>query len=163
LAGAQKLLLNYSSNGKKAKEKREEDNNDVSDLAFAQDNTGGRAPYVFPGSCHGCGKRGHRQYECPDRFNESKTEEKKKEEEKTPPTTDVQKKTITGQQHFRDGEVHYDNDEKGYDHHFELLFCQGGRVSEATNINAGIFDYGKACNQVLSQMDSIEINPWWVL
>jgi hypothetical protein len=53
LAGAQKLLLNYSSNGKKAKEKRERDSNDVSDLAFAQDNAGGRAPYVFPGTCHG--------------------------------------------------------------------------------------------------------------
>jgi hypothetical protein len=27
----------------------------------------------------------------------------------------------------------------------------------------GEFDYDKACNQVLSQMVSIEINPWWVL
>jgi hypothetical protein len=145
------------------KEKREDDKNNVSDLAFAQDSTGGRTLYVFTGTCHKCGKTGHRFFECPDRFNESKSEEKKKEEEKVATTTDVQKKTITGQQHSRDADVLYDDDEKPYNDHFELLFCQGGRVSKVTKINAGVFDYNKACNQVLSQMDSIEINPWWVL
>jgi hypothetical protein len=39
------------------------------------------------------------------------------------------------------------------------MFCQQGDAS----VNVGIFDYDKACNQVLSQMVSIEINPWWVL
>jgi hypothetical protein len=46
----QKLLLNYSSNGKKAKEKREDFSENVSDLAFAQDGTSGGytgGGYVF--------------------------------------------------------------------------------------------------------------------
>jgi hypothetical protein len=42
LADAQKSLLNYSSNNKqKAKDKREDNNNDVSDLAFAQEGSSG--------------------------------------------------------------------------------------------------------------------------
>jgi hypothetical protein len=58
LADAQKLLLNYSSNNKhKTKDKREENNN-VSDLAFAQDGSGGG--YTFTGKCFKCGKEGHR-------------------------------------------------------------------------------------------------------
>ena len=42
-----------------------------------------------------------------------------------------------------------------YDDDMELSFCTQGTV--------GIFDYDIACNQVLSQMVSIEIDPWWVL
>jgi hypothetical protein len=42
LADAQKLLLNYSSSNNKQKTKdKRDDNNDVSDLAFAQDGRGG--------------------------------------------------------------------------------------------------------------------------
>jgi hypothetical protein len=154
LADAQKLLLNYSRNGKKAKEKRVDDNENVSDLAFAQESTGGG--FVFNGECHRCGKTGHRAYQCPERFNNSKTNEGKVKEEKVATTTNEQKKTITEDGHYRDGVVHYDDD-------FELLFCQEGRVSDVRIKHAGVFDYDKACNQVLSQMDSIEINPWRVL
>jgi hypothetical protein len=88
--------------------------------------------------------------------NDSKNDDNKPEEEKVAATTDIQKKTITGDGHYQDGTVHYDDD-------FELTFCQEGRVSEVKTKNAGTFDYDKAYNQVLSQMDSIEINPWWVL
>jgi hypothetical protein len=108
------------------------------------------------GTCHRCGKQGHKTYQCPERFGESKPDDKKVEEEKVATTTDVQKKTITGDGHYQDGTVHYEDD-------FKLMFCQEGRVSEVKTTNAGVFDYDKACNQVLSQIDSIEINPWWVL
>jgi hypothetical protein len=155
LADAQKLLLNYSSNGRRAKEKREDDdNNNVSDLAFAQESTGGT--YVFKGNCHRCGKQGHKTYQCPDRFNEEKNDDKIKEE-KVAATTDTQKKTITGDNNYRDGTIH------DYDDDYEIMFCQDDRVTEPSKLNVGVFDYNKACNQVLSQMDSIEINPWWVL
>jgi hypothetical protein len=97
-----------------------------------------------------------RVYQCPEKFSEIKTDEAKVEEEKVVTTTDVQKKKITGDNNYRDGTVHYEDD-------FELLFCQRGEVSDVKARNGGVFDYDKACNQVLSQMDSIEINPWWVL
>ena len=146
LADAQKLLLNYSSNNKqKAKEKR--DDNDVSDLAFAQDDSGGG--YAFVGKCFKCGKEGHRAYYYPEKSynNNNNNNNNKANESKTETDAMTIDNVVTEDLGCTTHET--------YDDDMELSFCTQGAV--------GIFDYDKACNQVLSQMVSIEINPWWVL
>jgi hypothetical protein len=156
LADAQKLLLNYSSNNKqKAKDKREDNNNDVSDLAFAQEGSSGG--YTFNGKCSVCGKEGHRAYYCPDKNknnnnNNGSSKPIEKKLEIAAATTD---NVVTEDLNHTEATTHYGM----YEDDFELLFCQQG----STSVNVGMFDYDKACNQVLSQMVSIDINPWWVL
>jgi hypothetical protein len=49
LADAQKLLLNYSGSNKQKNREKRDDNNDVSDLAFVQEGSGGG--YTFTGKC----------------------------------------------------------------------------------------------------------------
>jgi hypothetical protein len=157
LADAQKLLLNYSSNNSKQKTKdKRDDNNDMSDLAFAQDGSGGG--YTFTGRCFKCGKEGHRAYFCPEKKNNNNNNNNnnnKTVENKTETAAATTDKVVTEELNHTDGTTHYET----YEDNFELLFCQQGE----TSINVGVFDYDKACNQVLSQMVSIEINPWWVI
>jgi hypothetical protein len=64
-------------------------------------------------------------------------------------TTD---KVVTEELNHTDGTTRYEE----YEDNFELMFCQQG----ATSVNVGVFDYDQACNQVLSQMVSIEISPY---
>jgi hypothetical protein len=157
LTDAQKLLLNYSGNNKqKTKDKR--DDNDVSDLAFAQDGSGGG--YTSTGKCFKCGKEGQRANYCPDKNNNNNNSNNnngssKSTEAKSETAAATTDKVVTEDLNHTDGTTHY----QVYEDDFELLFCQQG----STSVNVGEFYYSKACNQVLSQMVSIEIYPWWVL
>ncbi|OEU21780.1 hypothetical protein FRACYDRAFT_231926 [Fragilariopsis cylindrus CCMP1102] len=147
LADAQKLLLNYSSNNKQ-KGKKNEDNNDGSDLAFAQDGTGGG--YKFTGKCYHCFKEGHRAYECPDKKTNSNGGNNKAEESKTDVAAATTDTIVKEDLNHTEGVTTYTDD-------YELSFCTRG------DKKVGVFDMEKACNQVLSQMLSSEISIWWVL
>jgi hypothetical protein len=107
-------------------------------LAFAQDGSGGG--YTFTGKCCKCGKEGHRAYQCTEKGNgnnNSKTTESKTETAAA--TTD---KVVSEDLNHTDGTTHYET----YEDDIELLFCQQG----GTSVNVGVFDYDKACNQVLT-------------
>ena len=147
LADAQKLLLNYSSNNKQ-KGKKNEESNDVSDLAFAQD--GGSGGYTFTGKCFICDKEGHRAYYCPDKGKNARNNTNAKANESKTETAAVTTDNVVQEDLGCTTHQIYADD-------MELSFCTQGAV--------GVFDYEKACNQVFSQMvmASIEINPWWVL
>ena len=145
LADAQKLLLNYSSNNKQ-KGKKNEDNSDGSDLAFAQDGTGGG--YKFTGKCFVCFKEGHRAYECPDK--KISNGNNKAEESKTDIAAATTDTIVKEDLNHTEAVTTYTDD-------FEFSFCTRG------DKKAGMFDMEQACNQVLSQMLSSEISVWWVL
>ncbi|OEU19808.1 hypothetical protein FRACYDRAFT_235871 [Fragilariopsis cylindrus CCMP1102] len=147
LADAQKLLLNYSGNNKQ-KGKKNEESNDVSDLAFAQD--GGSGGYTFTGKCFICDKEGHRAYYCPDKGKNARNNTNAKANESKTETAAVTTDNVVQEDLGCTTHQIYADD-------MELSFCTQGAV--------GVFDYEKACNQVFSQMvmASIEINPWWVL
>ena len=76
-------------------------------------------------------------------------------ESKTETAAAMTEKVVTEDLNHTDGTT----DRETYGDDFELLFCQQGDAS----VKIGVFDYYKACNQVLSQMVSIEVSPWWVL
>ena len=149
LADAQKLLLNYSSNNNKQKNgNKREESNDGSDLAFAQDGTGGG--YKFTGKCYNCFKEGHRAYQCPDKKENSNSGNNKSEEGKTDVAAATTDTVVTADQHHTEGVTTYTDD-------YELSFCTRG------DKRVGMIDMDKVCNQVLSQMLSSEISIWWVL
>ena len=150
LADAQKLLLNYSSNNNKSKNKKNDDN-DSSDLAFAQD--GSSNDYKFTGKCFICYKEGHRAYQCPEKQNKNNNNNNKTEENKTEVAAATTDKVVTADLNHTEGVTY-----TVYADDFELSFCTRG-----DKMNAGVFDENQACNQVLSQMLSSEISPWWVL
>jgi hypothetical protein len=135
------------------KDKRD-DNNDISDLAFTQEGSSGG--YTFTGKCFRFGKEGYRAHFCPEKNDNNSNNNNNKSKtiegipESAAATTD---KVVTEELNHTDGTTRYEV----YEDDFELMFCQRG------NTSVGEFDYEKACNQVLSQMVSIEINPWWVL
>ena len=102
------------------------------------------------------GKEGHRAFFCPDKSkNSNNNNNTKTVESKTETAAAITDKVVTEDLNHTDSTTHYET----YEDDFELLFCQQGNAS----VNIDVFDYYKACSQVLSQMVSIEISPWWVL